>query len=617
MLQGVRAVSAQTYQKLLDGDRMVIEAGYDYSEATVGMIMQLSEEELQDLAARRKAGTFHLEACNSFIPPMYRIAEGKMRDELRKYVEEAMRRLDMLDIRVVVFGSGFARRFPREMAYETGMEEICNFLRMCNEVAEKYNVTVVIEPLNRRETNCILSVKEGAEIVRKLNLPYVRLLADAYHMFVEKEDLGVLEEEGELLVHTHVAEVPERIWPGAHGGKYLKAFAEHLKKAGYDGRVTAECGFTDFAVELDPAFRFMNAVFKDGKEYKMALTFTAKRDMCQEPVFLAAEELPEVVGSAKTADGSVFPAQKVEGGILILADAKKGETVAVELCEEKAGLGVEIVERPEASALDVKIGGQLFTSYVYAGELKPYLGPIIAGNGDWYTRLDPTIKEHPHHRSVWVAVGDVNGFDFWNEKGNYGAEHHQGFEKIECGNVAACITAKNVWTDLENVPQVDEKRTFTFYAQDAKARYVDVEIVFTASYGDVNFGPTKEAGPLGIRLNEQMRADRGGCFDNSYGAVNEGECWGRAASWCDYHGQIDGKTYGIACFDNEDNERYPTTWHIRNYGLFAPNNFYFKGGFVLKAGESLTYKYRMCFYEDKINTGDRFILYAHNEPNHQ
>ncbi len=186
MLQGVRAVSAQTYQKLLDGDRMVIEAGYDYSEATVGMIMQLSEEELQDLAARRKAGTFHLEACNSFIPPMYRIAEGKMRDELRKYVEEAMRRLDMLDIRVVVFGSGFARRFPREMAYETGMEEICNFLRMCNEVAEKYNVTVVIDPLNRRETNCILSVREGAESVRKLNLPYLRLLADAYHIFIEK-----------------------------------------------------------------------------------------------------------------------------------------------------------------------------------------------------------------------------------------------------------------------------------------------------------------------------------------------------------------------------------------------------------------------------------------------
>ena len=44
----------------------------------------------------------------------------------------------------------------------------------------------------------------------------------------------MVEEEGELLVHTHVAEVPERIWPGAHGGKYLKAFAEHLKKAGYD-----------------------------------------------------------------------------------------------------------------------------------------------------------------------------------------------------------------------------------------------------------------------------------------------------------------------------------------------------------------------------------------------
>ncbi|MBQ6239647.1 MAG: hypothetical protein IJK56_04690, partial [Firmicutes bacterium] len=76
MPQGEKNVAASTYQLLLDGDRLVNEAGYDYSEATVGMIMQLTEEELQDLAARRKAGTFHLEACNSFIPFKYRIAEG-------------------------------------------------------------------------------------------------------------------------------------------------------------------------------------------------------------------------------------------------------------------------------------------------------------------------------------------------------------------------------------------------------------------------------------------------------------------------------------------------------------------------------------------------------------
>ena len=213
MPQGEGAVTATVYEQLLQGDRLVMEAGYDYSEATVGMIMQLSEEELQDLAARRRAGTFHLEACNSFIPPRLKIAAGQMREELRAYVEEAMRRLSLLGVDIVVFGSGGARRIPEEISFEEGMEEICHFLGMCNEIGLKYGVTVVIEPLNHTETNCILSVAEGAEIARKLDLPRVKLLADAFHMFMENEKFDVLEREGDLLYHTHIAEVPERIRP--------------------------------------------------------------------------------------------------------------------------------------------------------------------------------------------------------------------------------------------------------------------------------------------------------------------------------------------------------------------------------------------------------------------
>ncbi|MBR2731587.1 MAG: hypothetical protein IKD72_06345, partial [Clostridia bacterium] len=111
---GVTGIGVETTYDL-QGDRLVMEAGYDYSEATVGMIMQLSEEELQDLAARRRAGTFHLEACNSFIPPRLKIAAGQMREELRAYVEEAMRRLSLLGVDIVVFGSGGARRIPEEI----------------------------------------------------------------------------------------------------------------------------------------------------------------------------------------------------------------------------------------------------------------------------------------------------------------------------------------------------------------------------------------------------------------------------------------------------------------------------------------------------------------------
>jgi len=35
--------------------------------------------------------------------------------------------------------------------------------------------------------------------------------------------------------------------------------------------------------------------------------------------------------------------------------------------------------------------------------------------------------------------------------------------------------------------------------------------------------------------------------------------------------QWPGKTVGIAVFDHPSNPRHPTTWHVRDYGLFAAN----------------------------------------------
>lgn len=344
----------------------------------------------------------------------------------------------------------------------------------------------------------------------------------------------------------------------------------------------------------------------------MKITVEAVRDYVEEPVFVALEESVCGIRSAKAEDGRVFPAQCCDGGVLVLATMKRGEEIELLLSEEATRMPLELKNLPEESKMQVYIGGKFFTEYVYDTQYKkPYLGPVVAEDGKTsYTRLDLETQEHPHQRSVICAIGDVNGVDFWNENKNFGLERHQSYEKVECGDAFARIVAKELWMNQENVPFVDEQRSYTFYNQNAACRYVDLEFRFTASYGDVVFGPTKEAGPLGIRMNELLRADRGGSFVNSYGGENEKECWGKAAMYCDYKGMIDGKLYGVAVFDNEKNERYPTTWHIRNYGLFAANNLYFKGGYTLKAGESVTYRYRVCFYEGKqVCTADKFNSY--------
>ncbi|NHN29862.1 DUF6807 domain-containing protein [Paenibacillus agricola] len=273
--------------------------------------------------------------------------------------------------------------------------------------------------------------------------------------------------------------------------------------------------------------------------------------------------------------------------------------------QKTAASGVEFIHE-ESQKIDVLVGGSYFTSYVYDSSIaKPYLGPMIGPYGDSYTRLDFETKEHPHHRSLWLAIGDVNGIDMWNEPAErHGRQLHQKFAQVIDGPVCGVITSHNVWTSFNKKPQIDEARTITVYNTPAGGRIIDLDVRFTASYGQVEFGATKEAGPLGIRVAESMKVDNGGTMVNSYGSVSEAECWGKRAEWCDYYGEVGGHTLGIAAFDHPDNEQFPIYWHIRNYGLLAANNFYFNGGKLIKPKETVRYQYRVYFHDGDTQAGN-------------
>ncbi|MFQ9802211.1 MAG: sugar phosphate isomerase/epimerase family protein [Clostridia bacterium] len=173
--------------------QIIAEAGYSYSEICAGLLCELSEEEVARLAQAHGAGKLPLEVCNSFIPGDLPILEPGKQEALRRYTETVIARASRLGIDTIVFGSGKARRIPEGMSREEGIAGIHNFLRMCNAFGEQYDVTIAIEPLNRRECNVLNTVAEGAEMVHALQLSKVRLLADAFHMYCEAEDFSVLQ----------------------------------------------------------------------------------------------------------------------------------------------------------------------------------------------------------------------------------------------------------------------------------------------------------------------------------------------------------------------------------------------------------------------------------------
>ena len=282
-----------------------------------------------------------------------------------------------------------------------------------------------------------------------------------------------------------------------------------------------------------------------------------------------------------------------------------------------AAKGVELKDAD--GKIEVTIGGEKFTEYIYEGRAKPILYPIIGPGGVAMTRNYPMKKgvkgeasDHPHHASLWYTHGSVNGHDFWAVGKGKGKTVQVGDAKVVPGKTLGVITTQNKWVAANGKVQCTDERTIAFSAVKG-GRAIDYQITIKASNGDVTFGDTKE-GTMGIRTNPVLRVDRkkgsvakGQCV-NSEG-VKDGKIWGKRAKWVDYWAPFDGKTVGVAIFDHPSNPRHPTWWHARTYGLITANpfgvhNFERKpagtGNLKIAAGESVTFRYRFLFHEGDV-----------------
>jgi len=272
------------------------------------------------------------------------------------------------------------------------------------------------------------------------------------------------------------------------------------------------------------------------------------------------------------------------------------------------------VKREQEGAISVTIGTTPFTRYLYGdGVPKPCLYPLIGPFGDGVTRAYPQERlegdstDHVHHRSLYVAWGDVNGSDNWSEEGGHGRMLHRYFDTTASGPVFGRIISLNDWVDHEGKRLIQDRIEYRFYNTPSAFRLFDLHVTFYASDGDVRFGDTKEGGILSVRVASSMEADRDGSIgriENSLGAAGEAETWGKQASWCDYSGEVGGHIVGIAVFDHPANPRYPTYWHVRDYGLMTANPFGVShfvgsdrdGSLVLPAGDSATFRYRVLIH---------------------
>jgi sugar phosphate isomerase/epimerase len=238
-------------------------AGFDFIECkVVSLLPEENGDNANAIITQHKAAPLPVAAFNVFLPRELKIV-GPEVDSARlvRYVESALARVKEIGAEIVVFGSGASRSIPDGFPLAEAREQTIAFLHHVADAAERNGITVVIEPLNRKESNTILSVAEGVELARAVNRPSIQVLADFYHMDEEEESLAHLTEYATWLKHIHVADTDRRA-PGTGVYPYAE-FAARLHQANYAGMVSIECRWQDFAAEARPAVDFLRSTFGD------------------------------------------------------------------------------------------------------------------------------------------------------------------------------------------------------------------------------------------------------------------------------------------------------------------------------------------------------------------
>jgi sugar phosphate isomerase/epimerase len=236
---------------------VLAKAAFDYIEENVQgfLVPEDSEAAFSAKLDAAKQTALPILAANCFLPGTLKCTGPEVDlERIARYAEAAFRRAHQVGIRLIVFGSGGARQIPEGFDREVARNQFISCTRRIAPLAERHGVTIVIEPLNKKECNFINSLAEGAAIVEAAGHPHLRLLADVYHMRMEQEPSDEIVRHGRWIEHVHVAELEGRQAPGTQGedfGPYLRA----LKKINYRNAISFECNWKQFPEQAAGSLR--------------------------------------------------------------------------------------------------------------------------------------------------------------------------------------------------------------------------------------------------------------------------------------------------------------------------------------------------------------------------
>ena len=192
----------------------VAKAGFDYIEPKAYDIAQASEEEFAAMCGIVKKSGITCEAVNFFYPLHFRVVgENINKEEIYEYIENVVERANILGVKNITVGSGGPRKVPEGFSKVRAELQFGAQIRYLGELAGKYGITIVIEPLRPASCNIVNNIAQGAALARLVNLPNVKTMADINQMAGADDYVGQVYEYAAYIGHLHTIDVETSAYP--------------------------------------------------------------------------------------------------------------------------------------------------------------------------------------------------------------------------------------------------------------------------------------------------------------------------------------------------------------------------------------------------------------------
>lgn len=225
---------------LTTGLRTAAEAGFDAVEISLrvpgDVLLQQLQQELKALglvvcAIATGQSCLHDGFCLAAADEEKRAGAVA---RIKEHVDFAVE----LDAKVII--GGIRGRFTvAEEERDNLRKSATSALAECAAYASTKGVNLLLEPVNRYETNWINSVLDGVQVIEQIGSPALQLLPDTYHMNIEARDISAsLSAVSAHIGYMHFSD-SNRLAPG-QGHINFPEVLKTLIENGYEGTITSE-----------------------------------------------------------------------------------------------------------------------------------------------------------------------------------------------------------------------------------------------------------------------------------------------------------------------------------------------------------------------------------------